>query len=335
MVSSVIQYDNGLLKKDEQKMLFSSSPFKGQIRAEVFTCTAEVEQSGFLFSVYLLDFFQTMFLVRFKRSVIWVQQDLSRCALSIGCHNVAANRTWKESYVLLLLSFVSGHINLLSDAEVSFHWCHLGVLLWKSKLESLFNKNSIEDPIPSCISTLTSKTRDKTTCLGILDVGKSFSEVVFLLILRLLRFLLRVSSFSPQFWWKQIVLSVLHRTSNVFLLLSLCKIKRNWVHLTPLQLFEDGKSQWSSVFPLFIGPVSRGIVSLLFRGFSAVRYRCWGILWKSFHGDWLLWSSAIKLCFSLEPVLRLNCRHSSVNRSWKRNGIGWGESKWLLSVRET
>lgn len=158
-------------------MLFSSSPFKGRIRAEVFTCTSEVEQSGFPFSVYLLDFFQSIFLVRFNHPVISVQQDLPCCALSIGCPNVGANRTWTESYtLLLLLSFVYGHINLLSDAELSFQECHLGVLHWKSKLESLFNRNSIEDLLPSWISTLTVKTRDRITCLGVLDDGESFSE---------------------------------------------------------------------------------------------------------------------------------------------------------------
>lgn len=237
-----------------------------------------------------------MFLVRFNHPFISVQQDLSCCALSIGCPNVGANRTWKESYtlLLLLLSFVCGHINLLSDAELSFQEYHLGVLHWKSKLESLLNRNSIENLLLSCISTLTLKTRDKITYLDVFDVGTtSFSEVVFLSFIsnpKIVAFFSCVSSFFPQFCWQQLVPSVWHRTPNFFLLLSLCKIKHDLVRLTPLQLFEDSKSQRSSLFPLFIGPMSRGIASLLFGGFSAVRYRCWGILWKSFRGDWLLWS---------------------------------------------
>lgn len=79
-------------KMSKKEMLFTSSPFKGRIRAEVFTCTAEVEQSGFPFSVYLLDFFQRMFLVRFNHHVISVQQDLSCWAVSIVCPNVGAKR---------------------------------------------------------------------------------------------------------------------------------------------------------------------------------------------------------------------------------------------------
>lgn len=164
-----------------------------------------------------------MFLVRFNRSVTSVQQDLSCCALSIGCPNVGANRTWKESYtLLLLLSFVYGHMNLLSDAELSFQKCHLGVLRWKSKLESVFNRNSIEDLLPSCISTLTLKIRDKITRLGVFDVGESFSEVFFLSFIsnQVCCVFFCVSSFFPQFWWKQIVPSVWHRTSN-FLFASL------------------------------------------------------------------------------------------------------------------
>lgn len=38
---------------------------------------------------------------------------------------------------------------------------------------------------------------------------------------------------------------------------------------------------------------------------------------------------------SLKPVLRLNCRHSSVSRSRKRYSTGWRGLKWLPSVRES
>lgn len=92
-------------KMSKKETLFSSSPFKGRIRAEVFTCIAEVEQSGFLFSVYLLEFFQSMFLVRFNHAVISVQQDWSCWALSIGCPNVGAKRELRAASAARLRSY--------------------------------------------------------------------------------------------------------------------------------------------------------------------------------------------------------------------------------------